>query len=228
MYKNSIAKNHLSEAAKEGRYGDNILVHMSKDEADVLAKSAGLEKLPTNPKTGFPEAWIFTALSVGLGAYNAWKGGKEQASQAGTQSKLMSQQQGEIEQALGSLDNLKSSKETVAMAEYDQAIGNLSSRTGQSKEDLQKQYESMVNKTGMATSGSAQTNRAQTYRRIQNQFSQGSTDLLGKLGQSMAGVEEWYEGEKSRLESEQKRIGLQKQLSDKQSSSWYLGKNIFG
>ena len=42
----------------------------------------------------------------------------------------------------------------------------------------------------------------------------------------MAGVEEWYEGEKSRLTSEKKRLGLQKNLSDKQSSSWYLGKNI--
>ena len=42
----------------------------------------------------------------------------------------------------------------------------------------------------------------------------------------MAGVEEWYEGEKSRLQSEKKRIGLQKDLADEQSSSWYLGKNI--
>ena len=42
----------------------------------------------------------------------------------------------------------------------------------------------------------------------------------------MAGVEEWYEGEKSRLQSEKKRIGLQKDLADEQSSSWYLGKNV--
>ena len=43
MNKKSIAKNHLSEAAKRGRYGDNILIHMSKDEADVLAKASGLK-----------------------------------------------------------------------------------------------------------------------------------------------------------------------------------------
>ena len=81
-----MAKNHLSEAAKEGRYGDNILVHMNKDEANVLAKASGIEKLPINPKTGLPEAFAFTtALAIGqlaAGAYGAWKGGKEQSQQS--------------------------------------------------------------------------------------------------------------------------------------------------
>jgi|TARA_R110000824_G_scaffold56678_2_gene154944 hypothetical protein len=228
MHKKSIAKNHLSEAAKEGRYGDNILVHMNKDEAAVLAKSAGIEKLPINPKTGLPEAFIFAAAGLALGAYGAWKGGKEQSQQASTQSKLMGQQQKEIDEALGSLDGVKSSKEEVAKQEYGQALGNLSMQTGQSKEDLQQNYESMIQKSGMATAGSATTKKSQMYKRIQNQFGAGSNSLLGNLGKSMAGVEEWYEGEKSRLTSSKKRIGLQKNLADKQSGSWYLGKNIFG
>ena len=121
MYKKSIAKNHLSEAASHGRYGDNILVHMNKDEAAVLAKSAGLDKLPTNPKTGLPEAWLFTALSIGLGAYAAWKGGKEKTQQAGTQSDLISQQQEEVQEAKGSLDPLKQSQINVALGEFEQA-----------------------------------------------------------------------------------------------------------
>ena len=230
MHKKSIAKNHLSEAAKEGRYGDNILVHMNKDEAAVLAKVSGVEKLPTNPKTGLPEAFaLTTALSIGslaVGAYSAWKGGKEQSRQSSTQSMLMAQQQKELDEALGSLEGVKSSKEEVARQEYSQSLGDLSMQTGQSKEDLQQQYEGMIQKSGMATSGGAGTKASQMYRRIQNQFGRSSQSLLGNLGKNMAGVEEWYEGEKSRLQSEKKRIGLQKDLADEQSSSWYLGKNI--
>ena len=230
MNKKSIAKNHLSEAAKRGRYGDNILIHMSKDEADVLAKASGLKKLPINPDTGLPEAFAFmTAAAIvgaGVGVYSAWKGGSEQNKQASTQSKLMGQQQKEIDEALGSLEGVKDSKEQVARQEYGQSLGDLSMQTGQSKEDLQQNYESMIQKSGMATAGSATTKNSQMYKRIQNQFGAGSNSLLGNLGKNMAGVEEWYEGEKSRLTSEKKRLGLQKNLSDKQSSSWYLGKNI--
>ena len=228
MYNKSIAKNHLSDTAKKGRYGDNVLVHMNKDEANVLAKAAGLEKLPINPKTGLPEAWIFAAAAAATAIYSAVKGGKEQSQQASTQSKLINQQQQELDEALGSLEGVKGSKEKVAMLEYDQSIGQLSSQTGQSKEDLQQQYEGMVQKSGMATSGSATGKMSQVYKRIQNKFSTGSASLLGQLGKSMAGVEEWYEGEKSRLGSEQKRLGFQKDLADKQSGAWYLGKHITG
>ena len=52
MHKKSMAKNHLSNAAGEGRFGDDILVHMNRNEASVLAKAAGMESLPINPKTG--------------------------------------------------------------------------------------------------------------------------------------------------------------------------------
>ena len=229
VYKKSIAKNHLSEAAKKGRYGDNILVHMNKDEAAVLAKSAGIEKLPTNPDTGLPEAFAFmAAATLALGAYSAIKGGKEQSQQASTQSKLINQQQQELDEALGSLEGVKGSKEEVAKLEFDQSIGQLSTQTGQNKEDLQQQYEGMIQKSGMATSGGATGKMSQVYKRIQDKFSTGSASLLGQLGKSMAGVEEWYEGEKSRLTSDKKRLGLQKDLADKQSDAWYLGKNIFG
>jgi uncharacterized membrane-anchored protein YhcB (DUF1043 family) len=168
------------------------------------------------------------AATLALGAYSAWKGGKEQSQQASTQSKLINQQQQEIDEALGSLEGVKGSKEEVAKLEFDQSIGQLSTQTGQSKEDLQQQYEGMVQKSGMATSGSATGKMSQVYKRIQDKFSTGSASLLGQLGKSMAGVEEWYEGEKSRLTSDKKRLGLQKDLADKQSDAWYLGKHITG
>lgn len=231
MHGKSMAKNHLSKAAKKGRYGDNILVHMSKDEAAVLAKSAGLDKLPINPETGLPEAWVMAALTaaqLATSAYSSWKQGSEQKKQASSQSQLISQQQQELEQALAGLEGTKTSKEEVARAEYDQAIGDLSMQTGQSKEDLTQQYQGMIQKSGMATSGGATQKASQMYRRIQSKFGRGAGSLLGQLGKSMAGVEEWYEGEKSRLQSESKRLGIQKNLADKQAGSWYLGKHLTG
>ena len=72
MYNTSIAKNHISELAQQGRMGDDILVHMNKDEAATLARAAGLEKLPVNPKTGMPEAFaIMGALAIGKGILGA-------------------------------------------------------------------------------------------------------------------------------------------------------------
>ena len=138
MYKKSMAKNHLSDAANQGRYGDNILVHMNKDEAAVLAKSAGLEKLPTNPTTGLPEAWFFTALAVGLGAYSAWKGGKEKTQQAGTQSDIIAQQQEESEKAKGLLDPLKRSQIEVALGEFEEAGQSLGIQKQESVQGLKK------------------------------------------------------------------------------------------
>ena len=137
-------------------------------------------------------------------------------------------EQSRVQLALAGLEGTKTSKEEVARAEYDQAIGDLSMQTGQSKEDLTQQYQGMIQKSGMATSGGTTQKASQMYRRIQSKFGRGAGSLLGQLGKSMAGVEEWYEGEKSRLQSESKRLGIQKNLADKQAGSWYLGKHLTG
>ena len=227
MHRKTIAKNHLSEAAKQGRYGDNVLVHMNKDEAAVLAKAAGVEKLPINPKTGLPEAWVMAALALGslaVGAYGAWKGGSEQKKQSDSQSSLITQQQQEIEKAESNLEPVKESKTAVARGEFEQALGDLSSTIGQSKEKLTEQFAGVIQKSGMANVAGGKMSTM--YKNIQNQFGRNSQNLMGQLGKSMAGIEEWYEGEKSRLQSESKRLGIQKDLANKQSGSWYLGKHI--
>jgi len=220
MYKKSMAKNHLSDAANQGRYGDNILVHMNKDEAAVLAKSAGLEKLPTNPTTGLPEAWFFTALAVGLGAYSAWKGGKEKTQQAGTQSDIIAQQQEEAEKAKGLLDPLKRSQIEVALGEFEQAGQSLGIQKQESVQGLKK----AMQRTGLVTSAGLEEKKGSMWK----QFAQQEEGLHAQFASTMANIEEGYEGEKMKLDSETRRLGLQKRLSDKQSGAWYLGKNLFG
>ena len=230
-YNNSVAQNHISELARQGRYGDDMLVHMNKEEAATLARAAGLDKLPINPQTGLPEAFaIMGAIAVGkglLGAYSSIKGAQEEGSQARAQSQMISQQMRGIDESIAGLDGVKDSKEEVARQEYSQQLGDLSMQTGQSKEDLQQQYQQAIQKSGLATSGGTEARSSQQYRRIQQQFGRGSQSLLGNLGKSMASVEEWYEGEKSRLGSEKQRLEHEKRTADAQAKS-AKGRGIMG
>ena len=222
MYNNSLAKNHLSEVAREGRHGDDMLVHMNKNEVATLAKAAGLEKLPINPDTGLPEAWIMTALAVGkgvLGAVSSIGESKAASNQARAQQQFIGEQIGEINEALGGLEGVKESKEGVAQQEFDQELGFQAEETGIQKEDLQQQYQQAVQKSGLVTSGGVQQNKAQMYRRLQQSESRGQKSLVGKLGQSMASIEEWYSGEQSRLGSEKKRLQHESRVAGAQSKS---------
>lgn len=223
MHDNTIAKNHISELAQQGRMGDDILVHMNKDEAATLAKAAGLEKLPINPKTGMPEAFaIMGALAIGkgiVGIASSLSSSKDEQRQANAQSQMISQQMTGLDESIAGLEGVKESRQEVSKQEYGQALGNLSRQTGQSKEDIQKQTESSIAKSGLATSGGTNVKSSQMFRRIQNEFGGSSQSLLGNLGKSMASVEEWYEGEKSRLGSEKTRLEQELKLSKAKAKS---------
>ena len=218
MYNNSIAQNHISELAQQGRMGDNILVHMNKDEADTLAKAAGLEKLPINPKTGMPEAFaIMGALMVGkgvLGAVSAISGANDASKQAQAQSQMISQQMAGIDEALGGLEGVKDSKSEVVQQEFDQSLGFQAEEMGVAKEDLTAQYQQAVQKTGFSSGGEAEKSKAQSYKRLAQSEGSGTKSLVGQLGKSMGQVEEWYAGEKSRMESEKMRLAHEKTVSD--------------
>ena len=219
MYKKSIAKNHLSKSASEGRYGDDILVHMNKDEANVLAKAAGLESLPINPKTGLYEAWIFAAAGLALGAYAAWKGGSSATGQAGDQAALTGQQLEEVSKAKENLLPTKEAQTEVALLQYEQE----GSKVGMGKEEAKKSLDAAMNRSGLVSSSGLEEKKASTWK----QFAVQETGSNNKLGEAMAVIEEGYEGEKLKLESEEKRLKLQKGQFEKQSQSWYLGKNLF-
>ena len=223
MYNNSVAQNHISELAREGRFGDDMLVHMNKDEVATLAKSAGLEKLPINPKTGMPEAFaIMTALAVGkgvLGAASALSGASDASKQAKAQSQMISQQMAGIDEALGGLEGVKDSKSQVVQQEFDQSLGFQAEEMGVAKEDLTSQYQQAVQKSGFSSGGGAERNKAQAYKRLSQSEGRGTKSLVGQLGKSMASVEEWYSGEQSRLKSEKQRLTHEKSVADAQSKS---------
>ena len=64
--------------AKQGRYGDSMLVHMNPAEVDILRKTSPVGDLTTNPQTGQPEAFFqyLPMIIGGAQAIGAAKGSK--------------------------------------------------------------------------------------------------------------------------------------------------------
>jgi len=52
-------ENEANEIAAQGRYGDNMLVHMNPIEVAAMNRNG---KLTVNPQTGLPEAWAFAPV----------------------------------------------------------------------------------------------------------------------------------------------------------------------
>ena len=95
-----------------------------------------------------------------------------------------------------------------------------------SKEDLQAETESAIQKSNLVTPGTVQQKASQSWDRIQDMSGRGREGLLAKLGKGMGDIERWYEGEKARISSERKKFENMKSLAGQQRESWYLGKHI--
>ena len=175
-------------------------------------------------------SWIAVGLSAAsflTGASARASAKKSEQKQARIEYNYLGQQMAKADESLAALDPVKQSKLDVAQASYMQDIGDLSAQTGQSKEDLQGQFQSMVQKSGMATSGTANVKASQMWRRIGSSFGRGQQGLMGRLGEKMGAVEEWYESEKSRLGSEKIRMEHQKKVADVEGGSKTLGEKVW-
>ena len=126
-------------------------------------------------------------------------------------------------EALSSLGPAKETKEQVAQEEFQFGLKGLSAQTGIAQEDLAEQMNQQMQKSGLATSGTIEGKKSIMWKRIQGAFTRGQEGLMGQIGKSMGGIEEWFENEKSRLENEKKRAQLQKQASDTQAGAKFLG-----
>ena len=168
-----------------------------------------------------------TAASFLSGAASSESAAKSERKQARIKSDYLGQQMAKADESLAALEPVKESKLKVAQAGYMQDIGDLSVQTGQSKEDLQQQFSSMIQKSGMATSGSANVKASQMWKRIGSSFGRGQQGLMGRLGEKMGSVEEWYESEKSRLGSEKMRMEHQKRLADQEGGTKTFGEKLW-
>ena len=83
----------------------------------------------------------------------------------------------------------------------------------------------LIQKSGLATTGTVQGKKSDMWDRVQGMFARGKKGLIANLGKSMGDIERWYEGEKSRISSERQKFENQKSLAEEQKKGWYLGKH---
>lgn len=84
-----LPKNYMRRLASKGRFGDTELVHVNKDEKELLSNYKG-GQLTTNPKTGLKEAfpWLVAgAVAKGLGSLIGGSRARRQARRARRQQK---------------------------------------------------------------------------------------------------------------------------------------------
>jgi len=170
-------------------------------------------------------SWVAVGISAAsfLSGQSAQKSARRsERKQARMEYDYLGQQLSELDKSEANLEPLYQSKLGVAQEQYRSDIGNLSAETGQSKEDLQQQFQSMVQKSGLATAGSVNVKASQMWRRIGSGFQRGQQGLMGRLGEKMGAVEEWYESEKARLNSERMRMEHQRRVSAQKGgmNSW--------
>jgi|TARA_R100001530_G_scaffold103813_1_gene72248 hypothetical protein len=247
----SLAAEHLSEAAY-GRYGDTDIAvsryvdpgkkwHVNPMEKSLMESGARGEKLvdalgsgTINPMTGNEEkflgistaAWVAGAtigsflLSAASSASEGHTAERESSSKVAGYDEALSG----IESAQKKLEPARSAKIKLAKAEYEQEAKSFSAETGMKYDDVQRDTEQTIAKANMPTHGTVGAKRSSAWKRIQGTATRGKEKLHGLLGKSMGEIEEWYEGEKGRLDLEQKRITRERELEADKADDWYLGK----
>lgn len=222
---NTLANNHLSNIAQKGRFGDTELAHVNRKEKNLLESIGGSGTI--NPQTGLKEYFPWMAVaSFGLSAIEAHKSGKTQSEAASAQSGAAERGLRSIVLAEGQLGKATEAKKELALLGHKKSVSDLSFTTETSTSDLNKQIGEATRKSNLATSGSITEKESEASRRIGKSFTSGIEGLMGKLGETMAGIEEFQESEKSRLKMEKQRLQQEKKLADKASGAWYLGRGM--
>ena len=242
----TIANNHLSSLASKGRYGDTQIAKTSKGELwhvnpqeKSLMTMYGMEgermvdaagSGTTNPQTGLEEKFLDpVSLAIGtaiIGGISAYSGGRSKQLQAESDQKSAEQGLEHLDTVEEGLEGGKEARQLVVSQDYDFESGKFAAQVGMSKEDLQAETASAVQKSGLATSGTVGQKTSQSWDRIQDMSGRGREGLLAKLGKGMGDIERWYEGEKARISSERKKFENIKSLAGQQRESWYLGKHV--
>ena len=244
-YKNTIANNHLSSLASKGRYGDTQIAKTSKGELwhvnpqeKSLMTMYGMEgermvdaigSGTKNPQTGLEEKWIqfLPAIATAVvSAVGAATGGRAKQLQAESDQKSAEQGLEHLDTVEEGLEGGKEARQLVVTQDYDFESGKFAAQVGMSKEDLQAETESAIQKSNLVTPGTVQQKASQSWDRIQDMSGRGREGLLAKLGKGMGDIERWYEGEKARISSERKKFENIKSLAGQQRESWYLGKHV--
>lgn len=221
----SIANNHLSQLANKGRHGDTELAHVTKEEQNLLKAMGGSGSI--NPQTGLKEffPWAAAGMFVTSVAQSASSG---KIAQSGAKSAITAANQGleSLKGAETGLETAKQAKTAFALGSHEHSKQKFASELDTTVADINKQMNQAVKKSGLANSGTLKEKESTQSKRVAQTYTSGVEGLMGKLGETMAGIEGWYEGEKGRIKSERARFTREKKLAQEQADSWYLGKGL--
>ena len=242
--KKSLADNHLSELTSKGRSGDTDIARTSEGELwhvnpaeKALMSMMGKEgeKLvdavgsgTTNPETGLEEKFVDPMTAIALGQF-ALQGFSYLSGQSSEKDKARAEIEGYRDQlnALNRQEEViqegKKAKTAANMAEHQMEVGNLSAQTGIAQEDLNKQTETAIKKSGLATSGTITGKQSQMWNRIMAAFGRGKKSLMASLGSKMGEVEGWFESQKSTISANRATLNQQLRFAKKREQSGWFG-----
>ena len=235
----SMARNHLSELANKGRYGDtevriidNDYAHVNKPESIVIdeygdkginwVKQSGSNTI--NPETGKKEhfwpavmagAAALGVLNQGIGMYRS---GRQQELTGQSQVGMLGETEKEMEKLIQNLPALKESQEEVALGGFEMQSERLGEGFTKAMDTLQTQ----AGRTDLVTPSGIRQKEIEAIDALE-------TSMEGQeigLRKTYADISTDYEKMLGDYQNKLKQVRLQKDLAQQQSESWYLGKNI--
>tara|TARA_R100000808_G_C2155321_1_gene167504 strand:+ start:3685 stop:4428 length:744 start_codon:yes stop_codon:yes gene_type:complete len=243
---NTLAKNHLSSfslgsnaqqrAAMTGdtemRLVDGEPSHVNPVEASTIdafgkkgedmVKERGSGTI--NPYTGNRE--YVDPLTLGMAAVSfvgSWGAHEQDKKAAGVQLDLIRDSLDVINQSRGSLKEGYEAKKKAVSAEADIGMNKVQTATGKSRDELREGYETMIQQSGLATSGTAETKMSTTWKNISNAYLSAKDDLWAQIGAKMGDIEGWFESETGRLDADERRLRAERELHLAKSESKFLG-----
>ena len=144
--------------------------------------------------------------------------GKARASRAQLQANQAAI--GDINKALGGLEETALARQETAEEETNVAFEESARQSSTMFDDLQKSTEDASGKPGFAFSGEVSENFEVMQKRMQDQFGVTKENLDRNLEKTVASIEEWKLGETERLSAEKRKLEYQNQTLGATSSTW--------
>ena len=144
--------------------------------------------------------------------------GKARASRAQLQANQAAI--GDINKALGGLEETALARQETAEEETNVAFEESARQSSTMFDDLQKSTEDASGKQGFAFSGEVSENFDVMQKRMQDQFGITKENLDRNLEKTVASIEEWKLGETERLSAEKRKLEYQNQTLGATSSTW--------
>ena len=144
--------------------------------------------------------------------------GKARASRAQLQANQAAI--GDINKALGGLEETALARQETAEEETNGAFEESARQSSTMFDDLQKSTEEASGKQGFAFSGEVSENFEVMQGRMQDQFGVTKENLDRNLEKTIASIEEWKMGETERLQSEKRKLEYQNKSLGATSSTW--------